>query len=125
MKACVVGDLMRSLAGGRPRILMEQSTHRVSWREINVAEPPGEVRLWSYQAVARGADGVMFFQWRQSRAGAEKHHSAMVPHAPLDASPSWKEVVRLGHELSRLDSVCGSQSRADVAVLLDWDSWWA
>lgn len=125
MRAAMAGDLMRSLGGGRPWILMEQTTNRVNWRDVNVAKAPGQMRLWSYQAIARGADGVMFFQWRQSRAGAEKHHSAMVPHGPVDASPSWKEVVRLGHELGRLDSVCGSQSRADVAVLLDWDSWWA
>jgi len=125
MKAAMVGDLMRSLGGGRPWILMEQTTHRVNWREINVAKAPGQARLWSMQAVARGADGVMFFQWRQSRAGAEKHHSAMVPHGPVESSPSWKEVVRLGGELQSLDAVCGSRGDADVAVLLDWESWWA
>src|SRR5439155_8510216 len=120
MGAAMAGDLMRSLGRGRPWVLMEQTPNRVNWRPVNVAKAPGQMRLWSYQALARGADGVMFFQWRQSRAGAEKHHSAMVPHGPVDASPSWQEVVRLGHELARLDSVCGSQSRADVAVLLDW-----
>jgi beta-galactosidase len=125
MKAAMVGDLMRSLGGGRPWILMEQTTHRVNWREINVPKAPGEMRLWSLQAVARGADGVMFFQWRQSRAGAEKHHSAMVPHGPVETSPTWKEVVRLGGELGSLDAVCGARTDADVAVLLDWESWWA
>ncbi len=70
--------------------------------------------------MARGADGVMFFQWRQSRAGAEKHHSAMVPHGSLEQSPTWKDVVQLGGELARLDAVCGSRTHADVAVLLDW-----
>jgi beta-galactosidase len=82
-------------------------------------------RLWSLQAVARGADGVMFCQWRQSQSGAEKFHSAMVPHGPTSASPTWHEVVRLGHELRGLDAVCGSRIRADVAILLDWESWWA
>jgi beta-galactosidase len=125
MKAAMVGDLMRSLGGGRPWILMEQTTHRVNWREVNVPKAPGQSRLWSMQAVARGADGVMFFQWRQSRAGAEKHHSAMVPHGPVESSPSWKEVVRLGGELASLDAVCGARSHADVAMLLDWESWWA
>ena len=125
MRAALAGDLMRSLGHGRPWILMEQTTNRVNWRDVNVAKDPGTMRLWSYQALARGADGVMFFQWRQSRAGAEKHHSAMVPHGPLDASPTWNEVVRLGRELAGLDAVCGSQSHADVAILFDWESWWA
>src|SRR2546425_10494503 len=122
MRSAMAGDLMRSLGRGRPWILMEQTTNRVNWRDVNVAKAPGQMRLWSYQAIARGADGVMFFQWRQSRAGAEKHHSAMGPHGPVDASPSWKEGVRLGHELGRLDSVCGSQSPAAGAVLPGWDS---
>src|SRR5437867_5714069 len=83
------------------------------------------MRLWSFQAVARGADGVMFFQWRQSRAGAEKYHSAMVPHGPVESSTTWRDVVRLGSELGRLDAVRGALSRAMVAMLFDWESWWA
>ena len=125
MRAAMAGDLMRSLGHGKPWILMEQTTSRVNWREINVAKAPGQMRLWSCQAVARGADGVMFFQWRQSRAGAEKHHSAMVPHGPVESSPVWQEVVKLGRDLSRLDAVGGSRSQAAVAVLFDWESWWA
>jgi beta-galactosidase len=125
MGAAMAGDLMRSLGRGRPWVLMEQTTSRVNWREINAAKAPGQMRLWSYQAVARGADGVLFFQWRQSRAGAEKHHSAMVPHGPIETSPTWQEVVRLGAELQGLDDVCGTRVPAEVAIVFDWDSWWA
>ncbi|HET9781612.1 MAG TPA: beta-galactosidase [Candidatus Dormibacteraeota bacterium] len=125
MRAAMAGDLMRSLGHGRPWILMEQTTSRVNWRDVNVPKPPGVMRLWCYQAMARGADGIMFFQWRQSRAGAEKFHSAMVPHGPVDESPVWHEVVQLGGELSRLESVGDSRGQARIALLLDWESWWA
>jgi beta-galactosidase len=125
MRAAMAGDLMRSLGRGRPWVLMEQSPNRVNWREVNAPKAPGQMRLWSLQAVARGSDGVMFFQWRQSRAGAEKHHSAMVPHGPPESSPTWREVVELGSELRRLDAVCGSRIKADVVILIDWESWWA
>ena len=114
MKAAMAGDLMRSLGGGRPWILMEQTTNRVNWREVNAPKPPGLMRLWSYQALARGADGVMFFQWRQSRAGAEKFHSAMVPHGPVASSPAWHEVVRLGKEFRGLDVVGDTRAHAEV-----------
>ncbi|HSP09128.1 MAG TPA: beta-galactosidase [Candidatus Dormibacteraeota bacterium] len=125
MRAAMAADLMRSLGRGRPWILMEQTPGRVNWREVNLAKAPGQMRLWSYQAVARGADGVMFFQWRQSRKGAEKFHSAMVPHGPVESSPVWREVKQLGQELRGLDGVCGTRVRAPVAMLLDWESWWA
>jgi len=125
VKSAMAADLMRSLGRGRPWVLMEQTPNRVNWRPVNVAKAPGQMRLWSYQALARGADGVMFFQWRQSRASAEKFHSAMVPHGPVESSPTWREVVRLGRELRDLDDVCGSRIHARVAILHDWESWWA
>lgn len=125
MRAAMAGDLMRSLGRGRPWILMEQTPNRVNWRPVNAPKAPGQMRLWSFQAVAHGADGVMFFQWRQSRAGAEKYHSAMVPHGQVESSPTWHEVVRLGNELGKLDAVCGSRVPAEVAILHDWESWWA
>src|SRR6266511_1997462 len=87
-------------------------------REVDV------VALDSYQAVARGADAVMFFQWRASRAGAEKWHSGMVPHAGT-GSRTWREVVQLGGELARLGEVAGSTVSAEVAIVFSWESWWA
>jgi beta-galactosidase len=123
--AAMSRDLMRSLGGGAPWVLMEQTTVRVNWRKRNVPKRPGEMRLWSYGAVARGAEGIMFFQWRQSKAGAEKFHSAMVPHGPTENSRSWREVSLLGAELGRLDELLGARGEAETAILLDWESWWA
>jgi beta-galactosidase len=74
--------------------------------------------------VARGADGVCFFQWRASRAGAEKFHSALVPHAGTDTK-IWREVVQLGAALDSLAAVAGTHVVADIAILTDWQSWWA
>jgi beta-galactosidase len=125
IEAAMASDLMRSLGHGRPWVRMEQTPNRVNWRPVNAAKRPGQMRLWSYQAVARGADGVLFFQWRQSRAGAEKWHSAMVPHGSTEASATWREVSRLGNELKLLDAVCGSRHQAQVAIVHDWESWWA
>ncbi|MFD8153090.1 beta-galactosidase [Streptomyces sp. NPDC059720] len=117
-------DLARGMAGGRPWLLMEHSTSAVNWQGVNVAKQPGETRRNSLTHLARGADGLMFFQWRQSRAGAEKWHSAMLPHAGAD-SRIHREVTALGAELGALSEVTGSRVRGDVALLFDWHSWWA
>jgi len=122
--AGMVCDLMRSIGDRRPWILMEQAPAQVNWRERNATKRPGVMRLGSYQAMARGADGIMFFQWRQSKAGAEKHHSGMLPHAGID-SRVWREVKALGNELPKLDAVLSSQVQAEVAILMDWENWWA
>ena len=118
-------DLMRSLGGGRPWVLMEQTTAQVNWRRRNSLKQPGQMRSVSYQAVSRGANGVMFFQWRASQAGSEKFHSGMVPHVGTDNSRVWREVTALGSELARLDALLLTKVKASVAIMLDWPSWWA
>ncbi|WP_167145296.1 beta-galactosidase [Actinomyces sp. ZJ308] len=118
------GDLMRGLAGGRPWILMEQAPSAVQWRGRNSPKRPGQFLLWSLARVAHGADGILQFQWRQSRQGAETFHSGMVPHAGR-ASRTWDEVVATGRALKRLGPVLGEPVHAQVAVVLDWDSQWA
>lgn len=117
-------DRSRSLAGGRPWLLMEHSTSSLSWRPRNFAKPPGQLIRNSLSHVARGSEGVNFFQWRASRYGGEKWHSAMLPHAGTDTK-IWQEVVTLGGYLKRLAEIEGSVVRADVAVLLDHASGWA
>ncbi len=122
--AAFQSDMMRSLKGGAPWILMEQAPNQVQWRARNSLKPPGVMRLWSLQAVARGARGVMFFQWRQSKAGAEKFHSAMVPHAGAEGR-TWREVRDLGQELKQLGEVLESRVHAEAAIVFDWETWWA
>ncbi|HEX4061308.1 MAG TPA: beta-galactosidase [Streptosporangiaceae bacterium] len=117
-------DLTRSVGGGRPWLLMEQAPGAVNWRAVNVPKAPRQYRALSLQAVARGADAVLSFQWRAAATGAEKFHSGMVPHAGTD-SRVWREVVSLGAELRRLAPVAGRLVRAEAALLLDWESWWA
>ncbi|TDD26234.1 beta-galactosidase [Nonomuraea diastatica] len=117
-------DYARSLNGGRPWLLMEHSTSAVNWQPRNRAKAPGELRRNSLAHLARGADGIMFFQWRASRAGAEKWHSAMLPHAGVNTKV-WREVSALGAELAGLSEVAGSRVKADVAILIDHSSVWA
>jgi len=117
-------DLVRSLNKSAPWIVMEQTTSRVNWREHNLPKAPGQMRALSYQALARGATGVLFFQWRASRAGAEKFHSALLSHAGT-ASPIWDEVVTLGKELTAAEPWAGSRVRASTAMIFSWPNWWA
>ncbi|GAA1976285.1 beta-galactosidase [Isoptericola halotolerans] len=117
-------DLARGVAGGEPWILMEHSTSAVNWQPRNRAKTPAEMLRNSLQHVARGADSVMFFQWRQSRAGAEKFHSAMLPHAGTDTDV-WRGTVELGGVLQSLGEVRGSRVEARAALLVDYPAWWA
>lgn len=115
--------LMRSLKAGAPWLLLEQAPSAVSWREVNVPKAPGRMRLDSYQAIAHGSDGAMFFQWRQARFGPEKYHSAMLGHRG-EKSRVFQETAAFGVELQMLEAVRGTRVRSRVALVVDWDSWW-
>ncbi|MEY9857057.1 beta-galactosidase [Catenulispora sp. GAS73] len=115
-------DLIRSVGGGKPWLMMEQTPGRAGFRHVATPKRPGLNRLWSLQAVARGADGILHFQWRASKQGAERTHGAMLPHAGPD-SRIFREVCDLGKELGDLTDVPGTAVAAEVAILLDWDSW--
>lgn len=116
-------DLMRSLGAGRPWLLMESATTAVQWRAVNAPKPAGMYRSEQLDAVARGADGILHFQWRQSAAGAEKFHAAMLPHGGTETRV-FREVCALGAELADLEpAVLGAEVPARVAIVLDWDSW--
>ncbi|MFJ9151990.1 beta-galactosidase [Streptomyces sp. NPDC102270] len=117
-------DLARGVAGGHPWLLMEHSTGAVNWRPRNPAKAPGQMRRNTLAHIARGSDGAMFFQWRASRFGSEKFHSAMLPQAHTD-SALWRDVVALGGDVRALSEVRGSRVVADVAIVWDWQSWWA
>ncbi|MDI6942831.1 beta-galactosidase [Microbacterium barkeri] len=116
--------LVSGISHRRPWFLMEHSTSAVNWQSVNRPKREGELVRDSLTHVAHGADAVCYFQWRQSAAGAEKYHSAMVPHAGPD-SRVFRSVVELGATLRRLDDIAGAEAvPAPVAILFDWDSWW-
>jgi beta-galactosidase len=117
-------DLTRGLAGGGPWMLMEHSTSAVNWQPVNRAKAPGQTIRDSLAHVARGADTIGFFQWRQSQTGSEKFHSALVPHAGPD-SARFREVCRLGEIAVRLGEVRGSRVESRVALLWDYQAAWA
>ncbi len=117
-------DLYRSVRGGQSFMLMEQVTSQVNWRPTNVLKPPGQMRALSFQAIAHGADAVMFFQWRASKAGAEKFHGAMVPHFGPEGRVH-REVRELGAELKKLNEIAGARTPARVALLVSWENRWA
>lgn len=120
-------SLVDGIARKRPWFLMEQSTSSVNWRPVNPRKEPGQLVRDSLLHLAMGADAICYFQWRQSQAGAEKFHSAMVPVAG-ENSQIFRDVCELGITLRQLTDrgLLGSTLRqSEVAIIYDVDSQWA
>lgn len=119
-------DTHRGLKDGQPFLLMEQTPGSQNWQAVNALKRPGVLRLWSYLAVAHGADSVLYFQWRRGRGGCEKLHGAVIEHSGRDDTRVFREVSQIGAELKQLgDAIVGARIPAQVGILFDWDNWHA
>lgn len=120
-------SLVDGISRRRPWWLMEHSTSAVNWRPVNFRKEPGQLVRDALAHLALGADAICYFQWRQSQAGAEKFHSAMVPHAGQDTQ-IFRDVCELGADLKGLSSqgLAGTTlARSQVAIVFDYESQWA
>ena len=117
-------DHTRGLAGGQAvdahGVLHERG--ELAARERGKADqpaPPEHPRIYGC-----GADAVCFFQWRASPSGCGD-----VPlrdaAACRDRQAPWRSVVELGADLQRLAEVTGSTVESPVAIIVDYESWWA
>jgi hypothetical protein len=112
---------MRGLKG-KPFWVMEAQAGAGGWDIVSVAPKPGEIRLWAYQAIAHGADGIVFFRWRTARHGTEQYWHGLLEH---DARPGrrYDEVKAMGQEIRRIGAdVAGATVEADVAMVLSYDA---
>lgn len=125
-EAAMPHDLMRGLKHGEPFALMEQTPSVTNWQDYNSLKRPGVMRLQSYQAVAHGADTVMFFQMRRSIGECEKLHGAVIDHYGGNSTRVFHEIKALGAELKQLGTrLLGTVTRSDIAIMMDWDNMWA
>ena len=118
-------DMMRSLKGGKPFVLMESTPSTTNWQPTSKLKKPGMHILSSLQAVAHGADAVQYFQWRKSRGSVEKFHGAIIDHVGHLDTRVGREVTRLGEMLERLPDVVGCRTEARVAIIFDQQNRWA
>ncbi|THG89148.1 beta-galactosidase [Alkalihalobacillus alcalophilus ATCC 27647 = CGMCC 1.3604] len=119
-------DLMRGLKDGQPFMLMEQTPSQQNWQPYNALKRPGVMRLWSYQAMAHGADTIMFFQLRRSIGACEKFHGAVIEHVGHEHTRVFRETADLGKELQQFSDVfIDSRTEAKVAIVYDWENRWA
>lgn len=117
-------DIMRSIQK-KPFLLMESCPSAPNWQAVSKLRKPGIVHAASMQAIAHGADSVLYFQLRQSRGSSEKFHGAVIDHYGGDDTRVFREVTEIGESLEKLRDVAGAGVRAETAVIFDWENRWA
>jgi beta-galactosidase len=117
-------DYFRALKD-RPYMLMESAPGLANWKPYNKLKRPGMDVLASLQSIAHGGDTVQYFQWRKCRGNVEKFHGAVVDHVGTNNTRIFKEVRKTGEILKKIDEIAGTGVNARVAIVFDWENWWA
>lgn len=116
--------LMRGFKSRRTFWVMEQQCGNINWSSYNTGIRPGTVRLWTWHALASGAEAVIYFRWRAGRFAQEQLHSGFLHH---DASPAvgYHDLETLKAEHALMADIASAPHQAQIALLLDYDALWA
>lgn len=118
-------DSMRGVKDGKPFMIMEEQSGKAGQSFFSPPPRKGQIRLWTYQAIAHGAMGVNYFRWDTANFGAEEYWHGMLNH-DRSKSPSFDEIQQTVKELKTLgQEMLQSSYSANAALFFDLNSDWA
>ena len=114
----LLNERCRAVSGGY--VVPEQQAGPGGQRPyLHPAVRPGQMRLWAWQSIAHGADGLLHFRWRTCRFGAEEYWHGVLDHDNVPRR-RWAEFAREGAELARLGPrLLHTTLHVEAAVLID------
>jgi len=122
--AAAAADLARGI-GGSGFWIMEQQAGTVGWDTMAATPEPGQLRLWSYQAIARGANSIVFFRWRTCRFGTEQYWHGILDHHG-QAGHRYEEIKKFVTEMRHMgEEIVPEGVPSSVAILKDYHIHWA
>ncbi|HLE91946.1 MAG TPA: beta-galactosidase [Anaerolineales bacterium] len=105
--------------------LIETQPGSINWKPINTTLNRGEARTMAWHAVAHGADAILYWQWRSALGGQEQLHGTLVDQSGR-TRPFYEEAQQLGRDFATISPILvGSEIKASVAMLNDYDSLWS
>jgi beta-galactosidase len=105
--------------------VMETQPGNVNWSTVNNMLNKGEARAMAWHAVAHGAEGILYWQWRSALGGQEQYHGSLVDQSGLPR-PFYQEVQQIGKEFAKVSELLAdSKPTARAAILFDYESRWS
>lgn len=105
--------------------IMEQQSGAGGWdfRMKQPAPKPGQMRLWTLQAIAHGADFISYFRWRTCWIGTEIYWHGLNDYSNLP-NRRLAELKTVKEDFGKISGIVGSKYKARVAFIKDYDNEW-
>lgn len=105
-------------------MIMEQQTGAGGQTYMLRSPQPGEMRLWTMQSIAHGADGIIHFRWRTARRGIEEYWQGVLDQDNLPRG-RFEDFKKEGAEINRIKAeIFDSKINSDIAVIKDYENEW-
>lgn len=105
--------------------VMEQQSGPCGWDKFGTTPRPGQLRLWTYQAIAHGCEGMVYFRFKSALFGMEQYWLGLVDH---DGIPRrrFEEIKQTGEEIQRLSDIfVGTENKTDVLIVKSYEDVWS
>lgn len=105
--------------------ILEQQSGANGWtsRMEAPAPKPGQMRLWTMQSIAHGADFVSYFRWRTSPIGHEIYWHGLNDYSN-EPNRRLEELKQIHRDVESIASLAGARYQARIAVLKDYPNEW-
>lgn len=117
-------EIMRGVKN-KPFLVAEEQSGPCGWDHMGAAPEPGQIRLWTHQAIAHGASGILYFRFKALHYGMEQYWYGILDH---DGVPRrrYYEVQEVGREIQKLgDPILSSRPLYDALILRDYENGWS
>ena len=105
--------------------IIEQQSGPCGWDVLGRTPQPGQLKNWTYQALAHGAEAIVYFRWRACLFGTEEYWYGILDH---DGIPRrrYREIQALGLNKEKLGKFfIDSEVRSDVLMLRSFEQQWS
>jgi beta-galactosidase len=105
--------------------VMEQQAGPCGWDMFGGTPRPGQLRLWTYQAIAHGCEGMVYFRFKSAPFGMEQYWLGVVDH---DGIPRrrFDEIQKTGEELQNLSALfVGAEQDTHVLLVKSYENVWS
>ncbi|MDC7124141.1 MAG: beta-galactosidase, partial [Spirochaetales bacterium] len=105
--------------------VIEQQSGPCGWDVLGRTPKPGQLKTWTYQALAHGAEAIVYFRWRACLFGTEEYWYGILDH---DGIPRrrYNEIKEIGELRDKLDKLfVGSKVQSDILMIRSFEQQWS
>jgi len=105
--------------------VMEQQAGPCGWDKFGTTPRPGQLRVWTYQAIAHGCEGMIYFRFKSAPFGMEQYWLGLVDHDGIPRRRFY-EIKQTGEELRELaEYFVDAENKTDVLIVKSYEAVWS